>query len=82
MALLVLANLLFFAWTQGWIDGVSGARAIGHREPERLGQQVRPEVVRILPPQAVRTAPAPAAASPSRVPGQAPTITKCGILAA
>lgn len=63
VALLVLANLLFFAWTQGWIDGVSGARATGHREPERLGQQVRPDVVRILPPQAVRPAPAPASAA-------------------
>jgi len=60
--LLVLANLLFFAWTQGWIDGVEGARATGQREPGRLDQQVRPEVVKILPPQPVKSAGAPAAA--------------------
>jgi hypothetical protein len=47
--LLVLANLAFFAWTQGWIDGFAGLAATAQREPERLAQQVRPEAVRILP---------------------------------
>jgi hypothetical protein len=66
--LLVLANLAFFAWTQGWIDDLVGVRAIGQREPERLDQQVRPEAVRILPTGpggrvAPGAAPAPAAAS-------------------
>ena len=45
---LLLANLAFFVWTQGWLDGVVGVRAIGDREPERLARQVRPETVRIL----------------------------------
>jgi hypothetical protein len=48
--LLLLANLLFFAWTQGWLDGVTGLRSQGDREPERLARQVRPETVRILAP--------------------------------
>ncbi|KNZ31378.1 MAG: hypothetical protein AD742_17595 [Methylibium sp. NZG] len=48
LLLLVLANAVFFAWAQGWIDGPTGVRAHGDREPERLGQQVRPEVVQIL----------------------------------
>ncbi|MEQ1686876.1 MAG: hypothetical protein ABL916_24765 [Burkholderiaceae bacterium] len=49
---LILANLGFYSWTQGWLDGVVGARAIGDREPERLARQVRPETVVILPPEA------------------------------
>jgi hypothetical protein len=53
---LLLANLVFYAWTQGWLDSVAGVRASGDREPERLQRQVRPEVVRILTPQAVAAA--------------------------
>lgn len=49
---LILANLGFYSWTQGWLDGVVGARATGDREPERLARQVRPETVVILPPEA------------------------------
>ena len=47
--ILALANLGFYAWTQGWIDDVVGVRARGDREPERLLRQVRPEIVVILP---------------------------------
>lgn len=46
---LLVANLAFFAWTQGWLDSVVGVRSIGDREPERLQRQVRPELIRILP---------------------------------
>ena len=60
VAALLLANIVFYAWTQGWLDGVVGARSIGDREPERMGRQVRPDIVRILPPE-----PASAAASGS-----------------
>jgi len=56
VAALLLANLVFYAWTQGWLDNVVGVRAAGDREPERLAHQVRPEVVRILTPQAVAAA--------------------------
>jgi len=59
--LLVLANLGFYAWTQGWLDDVVGARSIGDREPERLARQVRPELVRILP-EGAASAAAPASA--------------------
>ena len=64
--LLLLANVLFFAWTQGWLDGVTGLRAQGDREPERLARQVRPESVRIL-------SPSEAIPSPTTVPASAPT---------
>ena len=46
---LVAANLLFFAFTRGWLDGVMGMRAIGDREPERLAKQVHPESIVLLP---------------------------------
>lgn len=77
VVLLVLANGVFFAWTQGWIDGPTGVRARGDREPERLGQQVRPELVQILSaaPAGPASAPAlttlpaaPVAAAPASIP--------------
>jgi hypothetical protein len=46
---LVAANAAFYAWTLGWLDDVVGVRAVGDREPARLGRQVRPESVIILP---------------------------------
>lgn len=55
--LLLLANLLFFAWSQGWLTGIVGLRPHPEREPERLARQVRPETVVVLPP-----GPAPASA--------------------
>ena len=61
MLVLALANLGFYAWTQGWIDNVVGVPARGDREPERLLRQVRPEIVVILPPS-IASAPAPAVA--------------------
>ena len=56
VALLLVANLAFFAWSQGWLDNLMGVRAGGDREPERLAHQVRPETVRILTVQAVEAA--------------------------
>lgn len=47
--LLVLANLGFYIWSQGWLDGVVGARATGDREPGRAARQFQPQVLRVLP---------------------------------
>lgn len=47
-AALLLANLVFFVWSQGWLDSLVGTRARGDREPERLARQVRPETIRIV----------------------------------
>ena len=60
--LALLANAVFLAWTQGWLDDVTGIRARGDREPERLMRQVRPESIRLLAPGSVK-APAPGAAA-------------------
>jgi len=64
VVLLLLANLAYFAWTQGWLDGLLGVRSQGDREPERLARQVRPETVIILPPSAADTAASAASADP------------------
>jgi hypothetical protein len=52
VVLLLLANIGFYAWRQGALDGVVGTRAQGDREPDRLTRQVRPETIRVLPPAA------------------------------
>ncbi len=46
---LVAANLLFFVFTRGWLDGIGGINSLGDREPGRLALQVRPESIRLLP---------------------------------
>ncbi|MBS0447803.1 MAG: SPOR domain-containing protein [Proteobacteria bacterium] len=61
---LALANLGFYAWSEGWLDGAVGVRARGDREPERLARQVHPELVRILPPAAASAAASSAASAP------------------
>ena len=48
VALLLVANLAFFGWSQGWLDGVVGVSARGDREPERLARQVDPDRIVIL----------------------------------
>jgi len=71
--ILVLANAGYFAWTQGYLDGL-GLAPQEQREPRRLQEQVKPEQLRLLngpraqaepgattPPSAAPIAPAPAA---------------------
>ncbi len=61
VVLLVLANLGFFAWTQGWLAAVVGLGPRAEREPERLARQVQPQRVRIVPPSEAVSAMAPTA---------------------
>jgi hypothetical protein len=64
---LALANLLFWAWSQGWLGPLMGYSPLDDRDPSRLAQQVQPEVVRVLPAStaqaALQAASAPAAPS-------------------
>ena len=46
--ILVIANALFFSWSRGWLDGVTGEPANGSHEPQRMEKQVNPERVRLL----------------------------------
>ncbi|HUW37134.1 MAG TPA: SPOR domain-containing protein [Rhodocyclaceae bacterium] len=57
--LLILANLLFFAWSQGYF----GTRSNGH-EPQRLAEQLSPEKLRVTSTLAAAAAAPPAAAPP------------------
>lgn len=46
---LLAANLAFWAWTHGWLDGVVGASPHGERDPSRLERQVNVERLQIQP---------------------------------
>lgn len=54
LLLLLAANLAFFAWTRGWLDGATGLRAQGDREPERLQVQQHPERITLVSPQGAK----------------------------
>lgn len=45
----LVANLLFFGFTQGWFDGLLGMQSRGDREPERIASQVRPSSIVLMP---------------------------------
>ncbi|GAA6142230.1 hypothetical protein [Hydrogenophaga sp. 5NK40-0174] len=47
VGLLLAANALYFAWTQGYLGGLGFAPAI-EREPERISNQVNPDTIRLL----------------------------------
>ncbi len=63
VVLLLAANLLFFAFDRGWLDGFAGVAARSEREPQRMTQQQTPDAVALLAPQAASAAVAAAAAS-------------------
>lgn len=45
--LLLIANVAFFAWTQGYLASL-GLAPVEQAEPERLQAQIRPETLRLL----------------------------------
>jgi hypothetical protein len=65
LAALVVANLVFFAFTRGYLDGPLGVHSLGDREPERLAHQVQPESIRLLPTSPAASAVAVAVAMPT-----------------
>lgn len=56
LVLLIGANVLFFAWAQGWLAPTWPPPRAGEREPQRLAAQVQPERIRVLTPQAASAA--------------------------
>lgn len=60
--LLLLANALYFAWSQGLLLSW-GWGPTQQSEPQRLQQQIRPETIRILPPDEAKRLEVTAAAS-------------------
>jgi hypothetical protein len=57
LALVLVANLVFYAWSQGWLGSAAGGSAQGEREPERLQRQVNPQAVQLLPASTATSAP-------------------------
>lgn len=69
--LLVVANLAFFVWTQGWVSPWLPAPWQGQREPQRVLEQLNPERVAVRRAEPA-SAPAAAAAASAASPGAAP----------
>lgn len=66
---LLLANVAFWAWTRGWLDGVVGVSPEAEREPQRVQRQVEPQRLRILAAgDAARGRPAGAPTQPAAAP--------------
>lgn len=55
VVLLLLANLVYWAWSEHLLAPI-GLAPMSERDPARLDQQVHPEAVRVLPPEAARAA--------------------------
>jgi hypothetical protein len=70
LILLVLANVGYFAWSHGHLDGLGLAPA-EQREPQRLKRQVAPEVLRLL--NGPKGTPEPDNAVPPAAPANAAT---------
>jgi hypothetical protein len=56
LAVLLLANALYFGWARGWFAPTWPAPGAGEREPARLAAQVAPERVSVLSPAAASAA--------------------------
>ncbi|MGE0348997.1 SPOR domain-containing protein [Hydrogenophaga sp.] len=67
VVLLVLANAVYFAWTQGHLDGL-GLAPVEQSEPQRLTLQIQPDMVRLLNGPKGASMPADAAAVGSATP--------------
>lgn len=50
---LLAVNALFFIWSRGWLDTVTGLPAEGGREPQRIAAQQHPERIQPLAASAV-----------------------------
>jgi hypothetical protein len=69
--LLLVANALYFAWTQGWLAS-AGLAPAQQREPQRLSAQIHPEALRLLNGPKGTEAPATAPVHGPDVDGAAP----------
>jgi hypothetical protein len=75
---LLLLNVGYFAWGQGWLLPY-GWGAMQQREPQRLGQQLRPDALVILTREAAAAA-SEAAASAASPPRDAASCWQSGVL--
>jgi hypothetical protein len=73
---LVVVNVLLFAWNRGWIGQGSGL-AGSAREPDRLARQIAPDSVRVVTDAAGAVA-APAASEPASAPADVAACLEAG----
>ena len=60
--ILLLLNLAFFSWSQGWLNALVGVHSSQQREPQRLNLQRHAEQLEVIPPEVVPSASAASAA--------------------
>ena len=68
---LLLANGVYFAWSQGLLAAYGLAPA-PVSEPQRLAQQIHPELVVLVPPYSAEAAPSAATAAPAQTVASTP----------
>lgn len=73
---LLLANAVYFAWSQGLLAAY-GLAPEPVSEPQRLAQQLRPEMVVLVPPPSATAVPVPVAAAPAQVASAPDGPTEC-----
>ncbi len=83
---LLVANLLFWAWSGGRLDALVGMPAQGDREPERIAQQIEPQAIRLLSDAEVapagRAASRPASAVPASAAASRPAAASAPVVRA
>lgn len=67
---LVVANLLCFAWFNGWMAPLGG----DGREPDRITRQIEPQRLRIVPPYRMPADAPPTSSQPSGEPSAEPSV--------
>lgn len=60
--ILLLLNLAFFSWTQGWLTALVGVDPSQQHEPQRLSLQVHADQLEVIPPGVLPSASAASAA--------------------
>lgn len=60
--ILLLLNLAFFSWTQGWLTTLVGVGPSQQHEPQRLSLQVHADQLEVIPPEVMPSASAASAA--------------------
>lgn len=60
--ILLLLNLAFFSWTQGWLTGLVGVHPSQQHEPQRLSLQRHADQLEVIPPEVLPSASAASAA--------------------
>jgi hypothetical protein len=79
--MLVLANAVYWAWSQGLLAAYGLAPAV-QTEPQRLGTQIRPEAIRLLTPdeaKKIEAGPRAVAAAPQDSAAPAPECLQAGL---